>query len=84
MNRTGEAAGDKLRAIVALIRRIDEAIGSGAVVTLVRRIDEATGSGTPLREKKSNASKPRAAPKARIPKSDPNSEGGSNQPAQAA
>ena len=28
MSRTGEVGGDKLRAIVALIRRIDEAIGS--------------------------------------------------------
>jgi hypothetical protein len=42
------------------------------------------GSGTLSWEKKSNASKPRAAAKARIPKNDPNSEGGSNQPAQAA
>ena len=83
MNRTGDVAGDKLRAIVALIRRVDEAIGSGAIVALVRRI-EAIGSGTPSWEKKSNASKPRAAAKARIPKRDPNSEGGSNQPAQAA
>ena len=84
MNQAGELAADKLRAIVALIRRIDETIGSGAIVALVRRIDGATGSGTPSWEKKSNASKPRAAAKAKIPKSDPNSEGGSNQPARAA
>ena len=84
MNRTGDVAGDKLRAILALIRRVDEAIGSGAIVALVRRID-AIGSGTPSWEKKSNASKPRAmVAKTRIPKSDPNSEGGSNQPARAA
>ena len=82
MKRTGDVAGDKLRAIVALIRRIDETIGSGAIVALVRRIEGATGSGTPSWEKKSNASKPRAtAAKARIPKSDPNSEAGSSQPA---
>ena len=78
MNRTGEVAGDKLRAIVALIRRIDEAIGAGAVVTLVTRIDEAIGS--PSKEKKHKASKPRAkAAKTRLSESDPNSEGGSNQ-----
>ena len=78
MNRTGEVAGDKLRAIIALIRRIDEAIGAGAVVTLVTRIDEAIGS--PSKEKKRKASKPRAkAAKTRPPESDPNSEGGSNQ-----
>ena len=83
MNQTGELAADKLRAIVALIKRIDEAIGSGAIVALVRRI-EAIGPGTPACEKKSDVSKPRAAAKARIPKRDPNSEGGSNQPARAA
>jgi hypothetical protein len=62
MDRASEVANDKLRAVVALIKRIDEAIG-------VRS-----------KEKRSNASKPRAtAAKARMPKSDPNSEGGSNQ-----
>ena len=30
MSRTAEVGGDKLRGIVALIRRIDEAIGSGS------------------------------------------------------
>lgn len=61
MDQTSEVANDKLRAIVALIKRIDEAIG-------VRS------------KEKGNASKPRAtAAKARMPKSDPNSEGGSNQ-----
>jgi hypothetical protein len=64
MNRTGDVAGEKMRAIVALIRRVDEAIGSGKIVALVRRI-EAIGSGTPMWEEKSNAPKPRAAAKAR-------------------
>jgi len=68
MSRPGEIAGDKLRAIVAL----------------VKRIDDATGSGTPSWEKKSNALKPREAVKARKPKTDPSSERGSNQPARAA
>ena len=84
MSRAGEIAGDSLRAIVALIRRIDEAIGSAAIVALVKRIDDATGSGTPSWEKKSNALKPRVAAKARKPKTDPSSERGSNQPARAA
>ena len=85
MNQTGKFAAKKLRAIGALMRRIDEAIGPGAIVALLSRIDEATGSETPSWEKKSNASKPRAtAAKARIPKSGPNSEAGSSQPARAA
>ena len=67
MNQAGELAADKLRAIVALIERIDEAIGSRST------------------EKRGNASKPRpTVAKTRVPKSDPNSEGGSNQPARAA
>ena len=45
MNRTSEVASDKLRAVIELIRRIDEAIGPGAIVTLVRRIDEAIDRG---------------------------------------
>ena len=48
MSRPGEIAGDKLRAIVALIRRIDEAIGPAAFVALVKRIDDATGVRHPV------------------------------------
>ena len=61
MDRGSEVANDKLRAIVALIKRIDEAIG-------VRS-----------KEKRSNASKPRATAAKANAKSDPNFEGGSNQ-----
>ena len=67
MDQAGESAVDKLRAIVALIKRIDEAIES------------------PSKKQRGSASKPRTtAAKSKPPKSDPNSEGGSSQAAQAA